>query len=103
MKKLAVFLLTAFIIAVALAQSAPVEIEKKVVCDDTKKIMNTLMTEYQESPVWGGQDENTNFGLLINQETGTWTIVQFNKATACILGVGDNSRAMSFGKSKNTL
>ena len=103
MKKFIAGLLMASVIAFALAQSAPVEIEKKVVCDDTKKIMNTLMTEYQEYPVWGGQDENTNFSLLINQESGTWTIVQFNKTTTCILGVGENSRAMSFGKSKNTL
>ena len=103
MKKLAVFLLAAFIIAVALAQSAPVEIQKKVVCDDTTTVMNTLITEYQESPVWAGSDEKSNFGLLINQESGTWTIVQFNKTTTCILGVGENSRAMSFGKSKNTL
>lgn len=103
MKKFIAFLLSAFIIAVAIAESTPVEIEKKVVCDDTKKIMDTLMKDYQELPVWGGTDETTRYGLLINQETGTWTIVQFDKTTTCILGVGENSRAMSFGKTKISL
>lgn len=103
MKKLIVFGLMACVIAVALAQSTAVEINKKIVCDNTKTLLDTLLNEYHESPVWGGDDDKSKFGLLINQETGSWTIVQFDKDTTCILGVGENSRAISFGKSKNTL
>ena len=103
MKKLIAFILMAFLIAVALAQSTAVEINKKIVCDNTKPLLDTLLNEYKESPVWAGTDDKSRYSLLINQETGTWTMIQFDKNTTCILGVGENSRAMSFGKPKTTL
>ena len=103
MKKLIVFLSMAFVIAVAIAQSKAVEINKKVVCDDTKTLLDTLLNEYKESPVWAGTDDKSKYSLLINQETGTWTMIQFDKNTTCILGVGEQSRAISFGKPKTTL
>ena len=91
------------VIAFALAQSTAVEINKKVVCDDTKTLLDTLLNEYKESPVWAGTDDKSKYSLLINQETGTWTMIQFDKNTTCILGVGEQSRAISFGKPKTTL
>lgn len=103
MKKLIAFILIASVIAFALAQSTTVEINKKIVCDNTKTLLDTLLNEYKESPVWAGTDDKTRYSLLINQETGTWTMIQFDKNTTCILGVGENSRAMSFGKPKTTL
>jgi len=107
MKKLIVLIVVASMIASyisnALAQSSAVKINKTVVCDDTKTLLDTLLNEYNESPVWAGTDEKSKYGLLINQETGTWTMIQFDKNTTCILGVGENSRAISFGKPKTTL
>ena len=103
MKKLIVFLLMASVIAVALAQSTAVEINKKVVCDDTKTLLDTLLNEYKESPVWAGTDDKSRYSLLINQETGTWTMIQFDKDITCVLGIGEESRAINFGKSKSTL
>ena len=103
MKKLIALVLMASCIAFALAQSTAVEINKKVVCDDTKSLLDTLLNEYQESPVWAGTDEKSKYSLLINQETGTWTIIQFDKNTTCILGVGENSRLIDVSKPKITL
>ena len=103
MKKFIAFILMVCVIAIAIAQSAPVEIEKKVVCDNTKRIVDVLINEYNESPIWAGNDEKSKYSILINQETGTWTIIQFDKNTTCILGTGENSRATSFGKLKNIL
>ena len=103
MKKFIAFLLMVSVIAFALAQSTAVEINKKVVCDDTKTLLDTLLNEYKESPVWAGTDDKSKYSLLINQETGTWTMIQFDKNTTCILGVGEQSRAISFGKPKTTL
>lgn len=103
MKKLIAFILMASVIAFALAQSTAVEINKKIVCDNTKTLLDTLLNEYKESPVWAGTDDKTRYSLLINQETGTWTMIQFDKNTTCILGVGENSRTMSFGKPKTNL
>lgn len=103
MKKLIVFLSMAFVIAVAIAQSKAVEINKKVVCDDTKTLLDTLLNQYNESPVWAGTNEKSKFSLLINQETGSWTMIQFDKDITCVLGIGEESRAINFGKSKSTL
>ena len=91
------------VIAFALAQSTAVEINKKVVCDDTKTLLDTLLNEYKESPVWAGTDDKSKYSLLINQETGTWTMIQFDKNTTCILGVGENSRLLNGSKPKITL
>ena len=103
MKKIIATILMSSCIAVSLAQSSAIEIRKTVICDDTKTVLDTLLNEYHESPVWAGTDEKSKFGLLINQETGTWTIIQFDKNTTCILGVGENSQAISFGKPKSNL
>jgi hypothetical protein len=97
MKKL---LIPILLMSIQLAYADAIEINKKVVCDKTKLIMDTLITEYKEIPLWSGSDEKSNFGLLINKETGTWTIIQFNKDTTCILGVGENSRELKFSKSE---
>ena len=90
-------------IAFALAQSTAIEINKKIVCDDTKSLLDTLLNEYRESPVWAGTDDKSRYSLLINQETGTWTMIQFDKNTTCILGVGENSRLLNGSKPKITL
>lgn len=103
MKKIIALLLLASVIVAAVAQSKAVEINKKVVCDDTKTLLDTLLNEYKESPVWAGTDDKSRYSLLINQETGTWTMIQFDTNTTCILGVGEESRAISFGKPRPTL
>jgi hypothetical protein len=111
MKKIIIFATLAFVIAIALAQSAYVdtastafELKKPVMCDKTKKIFAELINgEYQELPAWSGEDEKTRFVLLINQETSTWSIIQFDKETACILGVGEKSKVLNYNKNKMSL
>ena len=82
------------------AQSAgPTAVEKTVICDKTQNVLDVIMNgRFQETPVWGGEDETSKYGLLVNRETGTWTIIQFNKDTACVLGTGGSSRSMTPGK-----
>lgn len=92
------------LIVVSVVQADPIEKKKPVICDETKKIYEELVNgEYAEMPVWGGHGEKSNFVLLVNKETGTWTLLEFNKDTSCILGVGEGSRALGFGKPKTTL
>ena len=103
MKKIAAFVLSACIIVVVAAQTTAVEINKKIVCDDSMPLLDSLFNEYRESPVWAGTDEKSKYSLLINQETGTWTIIQFDKTTTCILGVGEDSRLINIKKSQISL
>lgn len=75
----------------ALAFAEPVRIDKPLVCDDAKIVINSLVSgEYKEVPVWlGNADENdSKYAVLFNGKTKTWTIIQFNQQTACILGTG---------------
>jgi hypothetical protein len=74
-------------------------LEKTVVCDKTQNVLDVIINgRYQETPMWGGIDDNSRYSLLVNRETGTWTLIQFTKETACILGTGEGSRSMAQGK-----
>jgi hypothetical protein len=99
MKKLLALLLIIPLLTSAQSSSGPITIEKTVVCDKTQNVLDVIINgRYQENPVWGGVDDDSRYGLLVNRETGTWTIIQFNKETACVLGTGKSSRSMYPGK-----
>jgi hypothetical protein len=77
----------------ALAYAQPVTVEKPVICDTLKTVIETLTgTGYREQPFWAGNDETSRFILLANERTKSWTIVQFNNNIACVLGTGENHR-----------
>jgi hypothetical protein len=99
MKKLLGLLLIIPLLTSAQSSSGPVTIEKTVVCDRTQNVLDVIINgRYQENPVWGGVDDNSRYSLLVNRETGSWTLIQFTKETACILGTGQGSRSMAPGK-----
>jgi hypothetical protein len=82
----------------ALAYAQPVTVEKPVICDTPKTVIETLTGKgYQEQPFWIGNDETSRYILLANERTKSWTIVQFNKNIACVLGTGDNHRQIFLG------
>lgn len=104
MKKLIILLFATLLVVVAIAQATPVEKKKNVICDDTKTIYNELINgEYAERPVWGGDGEKSQFVLLVNKKTGTWTFIEFVKDTSCVLGVGEGSFILDLEKKKQSL
>ena len=86
---LSVFL---FCLAHSVVNAQPVQIEKALVCDKTTTVFLALEENFQEVPVWGGNNSQglTNYALLLNPETKTWTLLQFNADAACILGLGND-------------
>jgi hypothetical protein len=99
MKKLLAILAIIPLLTSAQSSSGPITLEKTVVCDKTQNVLDVIINgRYQETPMWGGVDDNSRYSLLINRETGTWTLIQFTKETACILGTGQGSRSMAPGK-----
>ena len=95
MKKLLALILVVPLLTSA-QSSGPTAVEKTVVCDKTQNVLDVIMNgRFKETPMWGGEDETSRYGLLVNRETGTWTIIQFNKDAACVLGTGDGSRSMT--------
>jgi hypothetical protein len=99
MKKLLAILAIIPLLTSAQSSSGPITLEKTVVCDKTQNVLDVIINgRYQETPMWGGVDDNSRYSLLVNRETGTWTLIQFTKETACILGTGQGSRSMAPGK-----
>jgi hypothetical protein len=82
----------------ALAYAQPVTVEKPVICDTPKIVIETLTgTGYREQPFWAGNDKSSRYIMLVNEDTGSWTIVQFNNNIACVLGTGENHRQIFLG------
>lgn len=80
--------------SIANAQSNnPTEMSKSVICDDTRTIVSFVMERYKEVPVWTAQDgdNQSRYVLMINSNTGSWTLLQYTPQVACILGVGTKS------------
>jgi len=81
---------------VAEVTSPPSEIiqgTKEITCSKTGLVFNTLTSsEFLEIPVWVATDSATTdrYALFVNNETHTWTFVQFDPKNACILGAGSN-------------
>jgi len=96
MKDILIFL-TSFVAVTALAQ--PSTTKKEVYCDKTETIISILKgDDYQETPIWFGKEKDSkapNYALFVNQKTKSWTIIQFNKDTACVLGAGEGANLPS--------
>jgi hypothetical protein len=64
-----------------------------VVCDDTKKLIESLATNFKEKLSWTGKhvDDKSIYSLWVNEKTGSWTLLKMNPEYACILGIGEES------------
>jgi hypothetical protein len=92
MKKLVLGLLLLPMVAVAQqTQPESVTVDKPVLCTQTEALMSTMeKSDYQEIPYWMGTDSNSYWALVVNQKTGTWTMIQFTQDVGCIVGAGEN-------------
>ena len=88
MRKL-ILALTLFSSSIA---AAPFQYEKIVACDTLEKIFTHFTHDpYNEIPIWMGKDVSdpkSQFTLLANVKTGTWTYIQTNETIGCVLAVG---------------
>lgn len=86
-------LLVSATIASTTANAATVT--KRLQCDNADYIIEPLMAKFGESLLFVGDgtddDQGTKIALLVNKETGTWTILQMRKDIACFLANGDNA------------
>ena len=87
-------LLLALLIPTLLA-AQPIIIQKPVTCTDTKMLLQGLTSsDYKETAFWLGIEpgaEVSKYSVFVNQQTKTWTIIQFNDKIACVLGTGTDS------------
>jgi|DEB0MinimDraft_4_1074332.scaffolds.fasta_scaffold352914_1 hypothetical protein len=69
--------------------------QKPVLCDQTVNVLPFLDKTYKEQPHWIGKSSKDSEGwfvVMLNEETKTWTLVQYNREVACILGDGKDFR-----------
>jgi hypothetical protein len=84
-------------ITTSIANAESFNLTKPVVCDDTIVIIQSLHKTHKEKIIWVGQDNNdeSRFGLFVNEKTGSWTLLQMTPKVSCILGVGENAKMFS--------
>jgi hypothetical protein len=91
MKKLSVALLFCLISSIAHAQQI-VDLVKPLKCSDAQSVMSYFSINFQEAPLWVGKTTTgTHITLLVNKETKSWTMIEYDASIACVLGAGDTS------------
>ncbi len=92
------FVVMLFLIPKVMAE--PVQIKKPVMCESTTLVFQALSDQAGEKPIWlgrGNGEDTSSTTIFANETTKTWTIVQFDKDMACILGSGVSSRQIFTG------
>jgi hypothetical protein len=91
MTKLSVALLFCLISSIAHAQEI-VDLQKQLKCSRAESVMNFFKDNYQETPLWVGKTATgTHITLMVNRETRSWTMIEYDARLACVLGTGDVS------------
>lgn len=83
---------TAFLFCFITSASAQniVDLTKPMKCSEVETVMGYFSNNHNEKPVWVGKTvHNTNITLLMNTETRSWTMVEYDSRLACVLGAGD--------------
>lgn len=95
MKNTAVALLFCLISSIAHAQEI-IELTKPMKCSDAQNVMNYFVDTHKETPVWVGKSvHNTHLALLMNRETRSWTMIEYDTRIACVLGAGEDKTGSS--------
>jgi hypothetical protein len=69
-----------------------VDLVKQLKCSDAQSVMSYFSVNFQEAPLWVGKtNTGTHITLLVNKETRTWTMIEYDASMACVLGAGDIS------------
>jgi DNA/RNA endonuclease YhcR with UshA esterase domain len=94
-KLLVVFLLGISLLVYAQKVEKPVVASKKIICVSVKKAMADLKEKYGEEPIVMGNVtniEDAKMAVFINPDTGSFTVIEFDDAAACIISVGKDAR-----------
>jgi hypothetical protein len=90
MKNTAVALLFCLISSIAHAQEI-VDLTKPMKCSDAQSVMNYFVDIHKETPIWVGKSvHNTHITLMMNKQTRSWTMIEYDTRIACVLGAGED-------------
>ena len=89
------YLLLLFLFIVGLVVAQSVTVQKPVECVDTETLFQGLIgSDYREKPIWLGVESGavlSRYTLFVNEQTKSWTLIQFDEKIACVLGIGEAS------------
>ena len=95
MKNAAVALLFCLISSIAHAQEI-IDLTKPMKCSDAQSVMNYFVDIHKETPVWVGKSvHNTHITLMMNKQTRSWTMIEYDTKIACVLGAGEDKTGSS--------
>jgi hypothetical protein len=61
-------------------------------CSNAEHVVRHFSEAYNEKPLWVGKTTTgTHITLMVNKDKGTWTMVEYDSAIACVLGAGETS------------
>ena len=90
MKNATVALLFCLISSIAHAQEI-INLTKPMKCSDAQSVMNYFVDTHKETPIWVGKSvHNTHITLLVNKDTRSWTVIEYDTRIACVLGAGED-------------
>ena len=90
MKNAAVALLFCLISSIAHAQEI-IDLTKPMKCSDASSVMNYFVDTHKETPIWVGKSvHNTHITLMMNKQTRSWTMIEYDTRIACVLGAGED-------------
>ena len=73
-----------------------IDLQKPLKCSDAQVVMNYFVDTHKETPVWVGKSvHNTHITLLMNRETRSWTVIEYDTRLACVLGAGEDKSGSS--------
>ena len=73
-----------------------IDLQKPLKCSDAQVVMNYFVDTHKETPVWVGKSvHNTHITLLMNRETRSWTVIEYDTRLACVLGAGEDKTGSS--------
>ena len=95
------YLLLLVLSVVGLVTAQSVTVQKPVECADTQTLFRGLIgSDYKEKPIWLGVDPVSTlskYSLFVNEQTKSWTLIQFDEKIACVLGTGESSTRIFTG------
>ena len=95
MKNTAVALLFCLISSIAHAQEI-IDLTKPMKCSDASSVINYFVDTHKETPIWVGKSvHNTHITLLVNKDTRSWTVIEYDTRIACVLGAGEDKTGSS--------
>jgi hypothetical protein len=73
-----------------------IDLTKTMKCSDAQSVMNYFVDIHKETPIWVGKSvHNTHITLMMNKQTRSWTVIEYDTTIACVLGAGEDKTGSS--------